>query len=133
MTSDKIMHRVSELVELAKKAATMNDASLAASLAVSTSFSKRADEATKAFFEAFEAFEKEVAEPLATRPLDSPADGRRTYEQAITEAKTARFGDAQNERLDDFLSCEAFENRMDPDNRARAFRLAAQIVNVALR
>jgi hypothetical protein len=72
MTSDQIMRRVSELVELARKdtAATMD----AMRLQTFTS-SRRADEASSVFFKAVEAFEKEVAEPLAR--LESERDGFR--------------------------------------------------------
>ena len=61
----------------------------------------------------------------------SGALSRPVVDEAIAEAKASRFGEAQNEPLNAFLSCEAFENRMDPE-RARAFSLAARIVKGAL-
>lgn len=64
MTSDQIMRRVSELVELAK---------LADRRASETGQCR--DESWTAYWTAFEAFEKEVAEPLAR--LGSERDGFR--------------------------------------------------------
>ena len=53
-------------------------------------------------------------------------------DEIIEAAKTEAFGEAMNERIDSFLSCEAFENRMDPENRCRAFRLAVRLVQIAM-
>jgi len=74
MTSDQIMLRVGELVELAKKDTAMT---MLANRSSSAFDVRAAGKASDAFFEAFEKFEKEVAEPLAESPLEKcKRDGR---------------------------------------------------------
>lgn len=50
----------------------------------------------------------------------------------VAEARTKRFGENDNESLQAYLSCEAFESRMDP-KRSEAFKLASNIVGAVLR
>ena len=104
MTSDQIMHRVSELVELARKdtRATMDSMRLQ----INVHANRTADEATEAFLKAFEAFEKEVAEPLAR--LESERDGFRdalhplmretAVEKAEARAQVARLREKLGEQ-----------------------------------
>lgn len=139
VTSDQIMRRVSELVELARKETTAITMAANEPHALTGAWAhigarSKANEATERYLRAFEAFENEVAEPMAAKFVRPTAKEDRpiTLDEAIVEAKSTLFGEVGNERLDSFLACEAFENRFDPDNRARAFRLAAVIVSHAL-
>lgn len=50
-----------------------------------------------------------------------------TLEEALAIARTEYFGETEQESLGQFLSCEAFECRMD-SRRARAFKAAAIII-----